>query len=128
LDRIVARSTACETQLVSLEAPFGQVIGGYLEIEAPLTELTYKRNRFHYRTFGVQYFDMKFDPSTNPGYSIFADVSLLCIVREAQTLDEENFARKDTDTKYRRKDMEGLILEKRTEDDTFFRIGKFDIE
>jgi hypothetical protein len=44
LEQIPVRSMTCETKLASLEAPFGQVIGGHLEIEAPLTEQTVSNN------------------------------------------------------------------------------------
>ena len=43
-------------------------------------------------------------------------------------LDEENFGMQDADKETRNyKRMDGLILEKTTQNDTFFRIRKFDI-
>jgi hypothetical protein len=136
LDRIAVKSTTCEIQLASPEAPFGQVIGGHLEIEAPLTELT-----FRYYSY-AEYFDI-FDhtsaemyldaPRATPNADAGQDtgdiitVSLLCIVREARTHEERNFVHTDW-WKTPATRMQGLILEKTSEEIVYIPLGIFRLE
>ncbi|EDU42610.1 tol protein [Pyrenophora tritici-repentis] len=46
MEEVVVKSTSCNVKLASPEAPFGQVTGGYLQIEAPLTKITVSMSCF----------------------------------------------------------------------------------
>jgi hypothetical protein len=135
LGRIAVRSITCKMQLASPEAPFGQVIGGYLEIEAPLTELTfqYKPNTIHFDFFGGIWAEIVLDaPRTtfsggqDPYETI--TVSVLCIVREARTLEEKEFVQEQRDWPLPATHMQGLIVGKTHEENVYTRLGRFTIQ
>jgi hypothetical protein len=133
LGRIAVTTTTCETQLASPAAPFGQVTDGYLEIEAPLAELTfrYKPNTIHFDIFGGIWTEFVFDapratPSAGQDPYEMITVSLLCIVREARTHEEKEFAQRarSAPATY----MQGLILEKTSEENIYTRVGRFTLK
>jgi hypothetical protein len=134
LGRIVARVTTCEIQLAAPEVHFGQVIGGHLEIEAPLTELTYQNKKYgaYFDIFGGIWAYMDFDASSvtsdigqNPPEMI--TVSLLCIMREARDQDEKEFVKQHPDVAIQALSMDGLIVEQTPEEKIYTRVGRFQI-
>jgi hypothetical protein len=133
-DRIVARVTTCEIQLASLEAPFGRVIGKHLEIEAPLTELTFQNKPLgtgYFNIFGGIFARMDFDAPSDKGQEDSLDmvtVSLLCIVREARDQDEKEFVRQHLVVAIQALCMDGLIIERTAEENVYTRVGRFEIE